>query len=93
MTSRADSAARPIGGAIELIETRLAPLLGRHMAANAVRTFSRSALAKSPAELIAADLPTLLRALRPMLRVLCGAAPAQALLESLWEELDIDEVY
>jgi hypothetical protein len=92
VSSRVDSATRPIRGAIELIESRLTPLLGRHTAANAVRTFSRSALGKSPAELTVADLPPLLRALRPMLRVLCGVAVAQALLDGLREELDIHEV-
>ena len=91
MTSRPDSATRA-NDAVELIEARLAPLLGRHMAGNAVRTFARSALGKTPAQLTDGDLPALLRALRPMLRVLCGAEPAQSLIERLRQELDIDEV-
>jgi hypothetical protein len=92
VTSRPDSATRNKRDAVELIEARLTPLLGRHMAANAVRTFARSALGKTPAELTAADLPALLRALRLMLRVLCGAEPARSLIERLWEELNVDEV-
>lgn len=90
--ARADSASRSGRAAAELIEARLTPLLGRHMAANAMRTFARTAVAKKPTDLDEGDLPALLRALRPMLRVLCGADTAQSLLDGLRQELGIDEI-
>jgi len=74
---------RPIG---DQIAERLAPLLGKNMAATAVRTYCRQALGVEPEELAAADVPRLAAALRPPLRTLLGATAAERVLHEIVQE-------
>ncbi len=69
------------------IEERLAPLLGRNMAATAVRTYCRQALGLEPEELTAADVPRLAAALRPPLRTLLGATAAERVIHEIVQEV------
>jgi hypothetical protein len=71
----------------ELIEARLAPLLGPNTARNATRTFCQRSLQMEPEALTAADVPRFLAALRPALRTLLGAASAESLIEELTREI------
>lgn len=57
--------------------------LGKHNAKNAVKMFSKRALNCNPEALRAEDLPTLLDALRPMLRTLVGEVSAELVLEDI----------
>jgi hypothetical protein len=66
----------------EVIADALTVHLGPSTARTALRTFaSRAGL--SVETLSPADAPRLLEALRPMLRTLLGAAPADAVLEGI----------
>jgi hypothetical protein len=67
----------------EAIAQALAAHLGPGTARAAVRTFSRRALGIGPHEVSLADAPRLLEALRPMLRTLLGAAPADEVLAGI----------
>jgi hypothetical protein len=67
----------------ELIAEALATHLGPSTARTAVRTFSTRALGVPPHEVSLADAPRLLEALRPMLRTLLGAAPADDVLAGI----------
>lgn len=71
----------------ELIEARLAALLGPNTARTAVRTFCQRATGGPPEQLTAADAPRLLAALRPTLRTLLGATSAEQLLAEMAREL------
>ena len=64
----------------------LASYLGPHMARSAVKTFSTRALGRPPEMLVHADIEPLLRALRPMLRTLLGAAEADNVIAHLTKE-------
>lgn len=72
----------------ELIADRLATYLGPFTAKNAVKTFATRALGRPPEMLIAADIPPLLRALRPMLRTLLGAEQADTVLQHIEREIE-----
>jgi hypothetical protein len=67
----------------EVIAEALAVHLGPSTARTAVRTFATRALGVAPAEVSLADAPRLLEALRPMLRTLLGAAPADEVLAGI----------
>ncbi len=71
----------------ELIEARLATLLGPNTAKNAVRTFCQRAIGTPPEALTAVDAPRLLAALRPTLRTLLGALTAEQVLADIAREL------
>jgi hypothetical protein len=67
----------------DAIAQALTAHLGPSTARTAVRTFSTRALGVAPHEVSLADAPRLLEALRPMLRTLLGAAPAEELLAGI----------
>ena len=67
----------------EQVENRLSTYLGRHNAKTAVKTFSMRVLNRGPETLTREDLPTLLEALRPMLRTLVGGRSAELLLTEI----------
>jgi hypothetical protein len=67
----------------ERIAEQLAVHLGPSTARTAVRTFATRALGVQPHEISLADAPRLLEALRPMLRTLLGAAPADDVLAGI----------
>jgi len=64
----------------DVIADALSVHLGPSTARTAVRTFSSRALGLRPDEISAKDAPKLLEALRPMLRTLLGAVPADDVL-------------
>jgi hypothetical protein len=67
----------------EIIAEALTEHLGPSTARTAVRTFATRVLGVSPEQISPDDAPRLLEALRPMLRTLLGADPADHLLLSL----------
>ena len=73
----------------ETIADRLAVYLGPHTAKTAVRTFCERAFKRSPETLTLADIPSLLGALRPMLRTLIGAAQCEVVLSQINRELGL----
>lgn len=71
----------------EVVADGLATYLGPFTARNAVKTFSTKALGRPPEMLVLADIPPLLRALKPMLRTLLGADQADAVIQQLTREI------
>ena len=72
----------------EVVESRLATYLGPHTARVAVKTFSMRALGRGPETLTHADVPELVKALRPMLRTMVGKVKCEAILTQLERELE-----
>lgn len=72
----------------DVIADGLALYLGPFTAKNAVKTFSNKALGRPPEMLVAADVPPLLRALRPMLRTLLGADQAETVIHQLERDIE-----
>ena len=70
----------------QIVSDALASYLGPHMARNAVKTFSNKALGRPPETLVRADIPSLLRALKPMLRTLLGAQQTETVIDHLTKE-------
>ena len=63
---------------VAVVFTRhLAPYLGQHTAAMAMKTFAKQALGIAPDQLQTPDTPKLLEALRPMLSTLVGKQRAE----------------
>jgi len=71
----------------DVIEARLATLLGPNMARAALRTFCARALGKTPEAMTAEDVPRLLAALRPSLRTLLGAETTERVIDEISREL------
>ena len=72
----------------DVIADRLATYLGPHTARVAVKTFSMRALGRGPETLTRADVPDLVKALRPMLRTMVGKVKCEAILAQLERELE-----
>lgn len=72
----------------DLFTSTLAPVLGPHTARVAVKTFAGKKLGRAPETLRLGDVPTLVEALRPMLRTFVGASEAEALLGRIEKELN-----
>lgn len=72
----------------EIIAEALTMHLGPSTARTAVRTFSSRALGLRPDQVSLEDAPRLLDALRPMLRTLLGAEPADDLLDGIRGHLE-----
>jgi hypothetical protein len=72
----------------EIIAEALTVHLGPSTARTAVRTFSSRALGLRPDQVSLEDAPRLLDALRPMLRTLLGAEPADDLLDGIRGHLE-----
>jgi hypothetical protein len=71
----------------EIVFRHLSRYLGPHTARTALKTFSERALNKPPELVTRIDAPTLLQALRPMLRTLIGADECDLVLEQVVREL------
>jgi hypothetical protein len=71
----------------EMVAARLAVYLGPHTARVAVKTFSRKALGREAETLMAADVPQLVGALRPVLRTFIGRVRAELLIEEIVREV------
>jgi hypothetical protein len=72
----------------DIIAEALTVHLGPSTARTAVRTFSSRALGMRPDQVSVADAPRLLDALRPMLRTLLGAEPADDVLDGIRGDLE-----
>lgn len=83
----ADSLPEPKRNPAEYIQRRIATYVGLHTARLAVKTFAQKALGVSPEAVLPAQAPTLVRALRPLLRSMLGNDPAERLVETLIEEI------
>ena len=73
----------PEANVAEQVAEHLSPYLGPFNAGVAVKTFAKRTFQRGPETLTAADLPTLLEALRPMLHTMVGTASTQALIEDI----------
>lgn len=71
----------------QLIAERLAAYLGPHTARVAVKTFALRSLGRGPDEITPSDAPTLLEALKPMLRAFVGRERSEAVIERIREEV------
>ncbi len=69
------------------VAQRLERFLGPHTARVAVKTFSFRGLGRGPETLVAADIPTLVATLKPMLRTLIGKDRGEAIAKQILEEL------
>lgn len=68
------------------ITGKLATHLGPNVARMAVKTFAQKAVNRKPEELTHADLPHLIEAMRPMLTVMIGKDPGDAVLHEISRE-------
>lgn len=69
------------GGTVgDIVTQKLAVHLGPNVARMAVKTFAQKAVSRKPEELTRAEVPQLLEALRPMLVVMIGKSPSDAVL-------------
>jgi hypothetical protein len=68
------------------VAERLEKFLGPHTARVAVKTFSQKGLGRGPETLVAADVPTLVATLRPMLRTLIGKDRGELIARQILEE-------
>jgi hypothetical protein len=71
----------------ERVAQRLERFLGPHTARVAVKTFAYRGLGRGPETLVAADVPTLVATLKPMLRTLVGKERGEAIAAQILEEL------
>jgi hypothetical protein len=83
----AESLPEPKRNPAEYIQRRIATYVGIHTARLAVKTFAQKALGVAPEAVLAAQAPTLVRALRPLLRSMLGNDPAERLVATLIEEI------
>lgn len=65
---------------------KLAVHLGPNVARMAVKTFAQKAVNRKPEELTHGDLPQLIEAMRPMLTVMIGKDPGEAVLKEISRE-------
>ena len=70
----------PIG---EVVARKLSVHLGPNVARMAVKTFAQKAVARTPEQLTVAELPQLIEAMRPMLVVMIGKSPSEAVLAEI----------
>ena len=71
----------------EYIQRRIATYVGAHTARLAVKTFAQKSLGVAPDDVLPAQAPQLIRALRPLLRSMLGNEPAETLVETLIKEI------
>ena len=64
----------------DIVTRKLAVHLGPNVARMAVKTFAQKAVSRKPEELTRAEVPQLIEALRPMLVVMIGKNPSEAVL-------------
>lgn len=71
------------------VANKLAVHLGPNVARMAVKAFAQKAVNRKPDELTNADLPQLMAAMRPMLTVMIGKDPGEAVLQEISREYRI----
>ncbi|MGZ5445733.1 MAG: hypothetical protein ACXW5U_32440 [Thermoanaerobaculia bacterium] len=64
----------------DIVAQTLSVHLGPNVARMAVKAFAQKAVARKPEELTSAELPALVEAMRPMLVVMIGKNPSEAVL-------------
>jgi hypothetical protein len=69
------------------LQQRLDEYLGQHTTRIALRTFARKSLGCAPEDMRPEQAPTLVLALRPLLRSMLGNAAAEQLVETLIKEM------
>ena len=67
----------------EVVTRKLSVHLGPNVARMAVKTFAQKAVSRKPEELTPAEVPQLIEALRPMLVVMIGKSPSEAVLAEI----------
>jgi hypothetical protein len=72
--------------AIERVQRRLAHYLGPHTARLSLKTFAQKQFGRPAEQLSAAELPELVRALRPLVRSVLGDTGGERLLKLLLAE-------
>jgi hypothetical protein len=70
----------------DFIASRLAIHLGPNVARMAVKTFAQKALSLKPEQLTVSDLAKLSEAMKPMLTVMIGREPGEAVLREINRE-------
>jgi hypothetical protein len=73
----------------EVVFHHLVHYLGPHTTRTALKTFCAKAVGKSPEALTLADMPTVLSALRPMMRTLIGVKECDLVLAQVNHELGL----
>jgi hypothetical protein len=74
--------------ALERVQRRLAQYVGPHTARLSIKTFAQKNFGRAPEQLTAAELPELVRALRPLVRSVLGDAGGERLLKMLLAECE-----
>ena len=69
------------------LQRRLDEYLGQHTTRIALRTFAKKALGCAPEQMRPEQAPTLVQALRPLLRSMLGNAAAEQLVAALIKEM------
>jgi hypothetical protein len=72
--------------AIDRVQRRLAHYLGPHTARLSLKTFAQKQFGRAPETLTPAELPELVRALRPLVRSVLGDSGGERLLKMLLAE-------
>jgi hypothetical protein len=67
----------------DVVTRKLSVHLGPNVARMAVKTFAQKAVARKPEELTIAEVPQLIEAMRPMLVVMIGKSPSEAVLAEI----------
>jgi hypothetical protein len=76
----------PTDDSVERIQRRLAQYVGPHTARLSLKTFAQKQFGQAPETLTAAQLPELVRALRPLVRSVLGDIGGERLLRMLLAE-------
>ncbi len=71
----------------DYLQRRLGEYVGQHTARIAVRTFAKKSLSCEPEQVRLEQVPTLVLALRPLLRSMLGNVAAEQLVATLIEEM------
>ena len=71
---------------LERVQKRLAQYVGPHTARLSIKTFAQKSFGTAPEKLSAAELPEMVRALRPLVRSVLGDAGGERLLKMLLAE-------
>jgi hypothetical protein len=77
----------PAKAPADYLQSRLSEYVGQHTTRIALRTFAHKALGCAPEQVRPEQAPTLVMALRPLLRSMLGNAAAEQLVTALLEEM------
>jgi hypothetical protein len=73
---------------LERVQRRLAQYVGPHTARLSIKTFAQKSFGTAPEQLSAAELPELVRSLRPLVRSVLGDVGGERLLKMLLAECE-----